>query len=202
MPSLVSKLSLLLFGTALSVAQSAAVEGPADSLSALHFDELDSSGSSSSSQVLDSGSIFGDNPFLMPSSSSSSSNSPGTLSAQRSTGCDPAPPPDQYPIKMRTKRDLCPIPLVNPNTASPGQGTKPTSKTDHTSNTNGQVNRNPKKQPWWQKFINLGNEIQDPKPCKHYRPFAVCAPPFTDIYKIFEIPLIEFCRLCGFHVLS
>ncbi|MCJ1343510.1 hypothetical protein MMC31_001705 [Peltigera leucophlebia] len=190
MPSLVSKLCLLLFGTALSVAQFTAIEGAADSLSTFPYDELDSS------QVLGSDSMIGDNQFLPPPSS----ESPGTLTTQSSSECKP--PPNQHSIKMRPKRDRCPNPFVVPNIVSPGQGALPTSQTDRGSNANGQINRNPKKQLWWQEFINLGNEIQDPKPCKHYRPFAVCAPPFTDMYTIFEIPLIEFCRLCAFMSLA
>ena len=188
MSSLVSKLCFLLFGSALSVAQFTAVEGPADSLSAFPYDE-------SEGQVLAPGSIIGDNQFLP----SPSSESPGTLTTQSSNECKD--PPNEHPIRM-------PNPFIDPKTASPGQDTRPTSQTDRSSDANGrpkpngQINNNPEKRPWWQKFINLGNEIQDPKPCKHYRPFAVCAPPFTDMYTIFEIPLIQFCRICTFHVLS
>lgn len=183
MSFLVSRLCLLLFGTALSVAQFAAVEGLANSLSTLPYDGLES-------QVLASDSIIGDNQFLTPPSG----DSPGTLTIQSSSECKP--PPDQHPTRMRSKRDWCPNSFVDTNTASLGQDTRPTSQTDRSSN----ASSHHKKQP--QKLTNLGNEIQDPKPCKHYRPFAVCAPPFTDMYTKFEIPLIEFCRLCTFHVLS
>lgn len=150
MSFLVSRLCLLLFGTALSVAQFAAVEGLANSLSTLPYDGLES-------QVLASDSIIGDNQFLPPPSG----DSPGTLTIQSSSECKP--PPDQHPIRMRSKRDWCPNSFVDPNTASPGQDTRPTSQTDRSSNasshpkTNGQINQNPKKQPWSQKLMNLGN---------------------------------------------
>lgn len=71
MSSLVSMLCLLLFGTTLSVAQFAAVEGLANSLSTLPYDGLES-------QVLASDSIIGDNQFLPPPSG----DSPGTLTIQ------------------------------------------------------------------------------------------------------------------------
>lgn len=191
MLSLFSKLCLLLFITALSVAQFA-VEGPAGNL---WSDELES-------QVPAVDPITGDNQSL----TSPGSDSPGTLTTQESNECKP--PPNGHPIRMRSKRDWCPTPFVDPKTASPGQDTRPTSQTDSRPNANGspmpngQTNRNPKEQPWWQKFINLGKEIRDPKPCKHYRPFAVCAPPFDNMYASFDIPLIQFCRFCKFHVLS
>lgn len=194
MPSLISKLYLLLFVNALPVAQSAAVEGPADSLWNFPY-ELES-------QVAAVDFTIGDNQFL----TSPDSDRPGTLTTQNSNDCKP--PLNHHPIRMRSKRDWCPNSFVDVKSASPGLGTRPTSQTDGRPNVNGspkpngQTNRNPKKQPWWQKFINLGNEIQDRKPCKHYRPFAVCAPPFDNMYALFDIPLIQFCRLCEFHVLS
>ena len=108
MSFLVSKLGLLLFGTALSVAQFAAVKGPADSLSTLPYDGLES-------QVL-----AYDSRLPLPSG-----DSPGTLTTQSSSECKP--PPNQHPIRMRSKRDWCPNSFVDPNTASPGQDTRPTS---------------------------------------------------------------------------
>lgn len=195
MPSLNSKLCLLLSITALSVAQFAAVDGPADSLRNLPYDELESN-------VPAVDSTIGDNQFL----TSPGSVSEGTLTSQDSNECKP--PPDHHPAKMRSKRDWCPNTFVDPKTTPPGQDPRPTSQTDSRSSANGspkpngQANRNPKKQPWWQKFIDLGNEIQDPKPCKHYRPFAVCAPPFDNMYALFSKPLLEFCRICMFHVLG
>lgn len=194
MPSLNSKLWLLLSVTALSVAQFAAVDGPADSLWNLPYDELES-------KVPAVDSTIGDNQFL----TSPGSVSEGTLTIQDSE-CKPLP--EDHPVKMRSKRDWCPNTFVDPKTAPPGQDPRPTSQTDSRPNANGspkpngQANRNPKKQSWWQKFINLGNEIQDPKPCKDYRSFAVCAPPFDNMDALFNIPLLEFCRLCMFHVLG
>lgn len=189
MPSLNSKLCLLLFLTALSIAQFAAVHGPDDSLWNLPYDELEA-------QVPVVDSTIGDNQFL----TSPGSVSEGSLTTQDSNECRPSP--EHHPVKMRSKRDWCPNTFVNPRTAPPGQDPRSTSQTDSRPNANGspkpngQANRKPKKQPWWQKFINLENEIQDPKPCKHYRPYAVCAPPFDDMYALFNIPLIPFCRLC------
>lgn len=195
MPSLVLKLCLLIFVTALSVAQFAAAEGPADNLWNSPYHELES-------QVPAVHSTIGENHFL----TSPRSDSPEALTTQKSNECKPTPNHD--PIRMRSKRDRCPKPIVDHKIESPGQDTRPTSQTDSRPNANGspepngQTTPNPRKQPWWQKFINLGNEIRDPKPCKHYRPFAVCAPPFNNMYTLFEIPLIQFCRLCTFHVLS
>lgn len=195
MPSLKSKLCLLLFVTSLSVAQFAAVDGPVDSLWNFPYDELES-------QVPAVDSTIGDNQFL----ASPGSVSEGTLTSQDSNGCKP--PQDHHPVKMRSKRDWCPNTFVDPRNAPPGQDPRPTSQTDSRPNANGspkpngQANRTPIKQPWWQKFINLGNEIEDPKPCKHYRPFAVCAPPFDSISALVNTPLIQFCRLCTFHVLG
>lgn len=190
MPSLNSKLCLLLFVTALSIAQFAAVDGPDDSLWSLPYDELET-------QVPAADSTIGDNQFL----TSPGSVSEGSLTTDDSNEeCKPSP--EHHPVKMRSKRDWCPNTFVDPRTPPPGQDPRSTSQTDSRPNANGNpkpngpANRKPTKQPWWQKFINLGNEIQDPKPCKHYRPFAVCAPPFHNMYALFNIPLIPFCRLC------
>lgn len=195
MPSLNSKLCFLLFVIALSFAQFAAPDGPADSLWNLPYDELET-------QIPAVDSTIGDNQFL----TSPGSVSEGTLTTQDGNDCNHLP--DQHPVKLRSKRDSCPNPFFDPRTAPPGQDPRSTSQTDSRPNTNGgpkpndQANRKPQKQPWWQKFINLGNEIQDPKPCKHYRPFAVCVPPFDNMYGLLEIPLIQFCRLCMSHVLG
>lgn len=194
MPSLNLKLFLLLFVIAISVAQFAASDGPADSLWNLPYDELET-------QVPVDHTI-GDNQFL----TSPGSVSEGTLTTQDSNECNH--PPDQHPVKLRSKRDWCPDPFFDPGTAPPGQDPSSASQTDSRPNANGspkpndQANRKPKKQPWWQKFMNLGNETQGSKPCKHYRPFAVCAPPFDNMYASFDISLIQFCRLCMSHVLG
>lgn len=195
MPSLNSKLCLLLFVIALSVAQFAAADGPDDSLWNLPYDELETQFSAVDSTIAD-------NQFLM----SPGSVSEGTLTTQDISECNH--PPDHHPFKLRSKRDWCRNPFFDPRTAPPGQDPRSTSQTDSSPNANSspkpndQANRKPKKQQWWQKFIDLGNEIHDPKPCKHYRPFAVCAPPFDNMYASFDIPLIQFCRICMSHVLG
>lgn len=131
MSILVSKPGLLIFGAAFSVVRFATVKGPADSLSTLPYDGLES-------PVLASDSIL---PFP-------SGESPGTLATQSSSECEHSP--NQHPIRMRSKCGWCPNSFVDPNTALPGQDTRPTSQSDHSSRRpkiNGQINQNPKKQP-------------------------------------------------------